>query len=91
MAKKNYNKYEDPGHGWLKVTRKELVRLGILDKITGFSYQRGDFVYLEEDCDLSTFLDAKEKIDGLSYSEIIIKSQHTNNESRIRNYYSFQA
>lgn len=50
----------DPGHGWLEVKKSELVRLGIADKITSYSYMRGDKVYLEEDCDYSTFLRAKE-------------------------------
>jgi hypothetical protein len=36
-----------------------LIRLGIIEKITPYSYQRGDTVYLEEDCDASTFLQAK--------------------------------
>jgi hypothetical protein len=46
---------QDPGHGWLKVPRKLLQQLGIEHKITHYSYQRADFVYLEEDCDYSTF------------------------------------
>ena len=52
--------HSDPGHGWLAVKRSELVRLGILDKITPCSYQRGGTVYLEEDCDAGTFIKAKE-------------------------------
>lgn len=50
--------FEDAGHGWLGVKRAELQQLGILDKITHYSYQRGNMVYLEEDCDLSTYHDA---------------------------------
>jgi hypothetical protein len=46
---------QDPGHGWLKVPRKLLHELNIEHKITHYSYQRADFVYLEEDCDYSTF------------------------------------
>lgn len=51
--------HSDPGHGWLAVKRTELQRLGILNKITSYSYQRGGTVYLEEDCDASTFMQAK--------------------------------
>lgn len=47
-----FDHYSDPGHGWAKVPRKLLVKLGIEDQITHFSYQRGDWCYLEEDCDL---------------------------------------
>lgn len=49
----------DSGHGWLRVNREEIQSLGIADKITEFSYQRNDYVYLEEDCDLATFFRAK--------------------------------
>jgi hypothetical protein len=46
---------QDPGHGWLKVPRKLLYELNIEHKISGYSYQRSAYVYLEEDCDYSTF------------------------------------
>ena len=59
MSKK-YVCHTDAGHGWIAVKRKELESLGILDKITPCSYQRGKTVYLEEDCDASTFCKAKE-------------------------------
>lgn len=47
--------YSDAGHGWLQVPKLLLDDLGIAEKITSFSYQRGDYAYLEEDVDLSTF------------------------------------
>lgn len=49
--------YTDPGHGWLKVTRKLLIELGIENQITAYSYQSksGKIVYLEEDADVSLF------------------------------------
>lgn len=50
--------YSDPGHGWLKVPRKLLHDLNIANHITPYSYQRGDYVYLEEDSDLSRFMRA---------------------------------
>ena len=43
----------DPGHSWLAVKRKLLSELGILDKVSSFSYQKGNTVYLEEDCDVN--------------------------------------
>ena len=50
----------DPGHGWLSVKRSDLRELGIAYDITPYSYQNGDRVYLEEDCDANKFLVAAE-------------------------------
>jgi hypothetical protein len=55
-----FDLYTDPGHGWLKVHMQLLAKLGIAEKITGYSYMRGEFAYLEEDCDLTTFCKAME-------------------------------
>ena len=48
--------YSDPGHGWGAVKIQKLYELGIADKISSFSYQKGGTVYLEEDCDMHQFL-----------------------------------
>lgn len=56
-----FTHYTDPGHGWVEVPRSLLNELGIADKITSYSYQRGEDVFLEEDCDLLTFARAMEK------------------------------
>ena len=58
MKVKVYRYHTDPGHGWLAVKRKELAELEIADKITPYSYVKGDSVYLEEDCDMATFFNA---------------------------------
>ena len=58
MKTRNLNFYSDPSHGWLEVKRSDLIALGIEDDISGFSYQKGSKVYLEEDCDMSRFIDA---------------------------------
>jgi hypothetical protein len=58
MKHKTYILHTDPGHGWLAVKRKEIIDLAIADKITLYSYTKGDTVYLEEDCDLATFFNA---------------------------------
>lgn len=55
MKIKRLHFHEDGGHGWLAVKRTELDRLGLLDKISNYSYQRGKTVYLEEDCDLECY------------------------------------
>lgn len=56
---KQYKFYADAGHGWLAVKRAELVELGIIGRISKYSYQKGKTVYLEEDCDMSIFYRAK--------------------------------
>ena len=77
--------YADPGHAWAKVHKKTLTKLGIADKITHCSYQRGDFAYLEEDQDANTLVEALEAR-GIK-AEFIT---HTaNKQSRIRNYDSY--
>lgn len=48
----------DPGHGWLEVPRGLLEVLGIQDKITSYSYINLGYVYLEEDLDMQTFVQA---------------------------------
>jgi hypothetical protein len=58
MKTLDLNFYTDPSHGWLEVKRSDLIKLGIEDEISGYSYQKGAKVYLEEDCDMSRFIDA---------------------------------
>lgn len=76
-----YHFYSDSGHGWLKVNISELKELGIENLISHYSYRRGDNVYLEEDRDLSIFMQAKG-------TKIHIK-EHYSKHSRIRNYASY--
>ena len=80
--KKVFTLYADGGHAWAKVPRKLLEQLGILKDITHYSYQRGDYVYLEEDGDLSTFL--------VAYP-IATFYERDSYHSRIRRYDNFKA
>lgn len=53
MAKSlTLNFYEDPGHAWARIAKSKLEALGIADQISRYSYMRGAYAYLEEDCDL---------------------------------------
>lgn len=79
----SYDFYEDSGHGWLKVDLREIERLGLTTKITYFSYERNGYVFLEEDLDMSTFIDAKKVQDGV---DIKLRRHFTNGHSKIRNY-----
>ena len=78
--------YSDPGHGWLKVSKSLLLKIigaQWRSVFTPFSYERGDFVYLEEDCDLSRFINWMESV-GLTVN--IRQRPQSNNRSRIRSY-----
>ena len=79
MKSKTYEYIQDPGHGWMKVTSAEVYRLGI--RVTHYSYERGDHLYLEEDCDMSAFLQAKDAR-GEPWK---LQQRHVEN-TRIRNY-----
>jgi hypothetical protein len=76
--------YVDNGHAWAKVPREMLVQMGIVKDITHYSYQRGDYVYLEEDGDLDTFVKAYPMID-ITFN--VVRSAR----SRVRSYDSYRA
>jgi hypothetical protein len=85
---KTYKSYSDSGHGWLAVKYTELVELGIEGKVTRFSYQRGQTVYLEEDCDVSTFWKAYTLKHGV---EPLTVHKSINGSSPIRSYDPYRA
>lgn len=82
MKTKKYHAYSDSGHGWVKVNFKELIKLDIVDKISAYSYTRGEWVYLEEDCDLTTFVEALKEKDIKPYWI----GHYSNKQSKIRSY-----
>lgn len=78
--------YSDPAHAWAKVKRQVLLNLGIADKVSRYSYQLRDNVYLEEDNDLFLLhqtLDAQGV--RLKYVE-----KHTDKASKIRSYERYE-
>ena len=77
--------YNDPAHGWLKVPLKDIEKLDLIKYISKYSRWNGDFVYLEEDCDLGIYLNAM-RAQGY---KIGIKAHYVNRLSRIRDYKSF--
>ena len=74
--------FADPGHSWVKVNKKLLTKLNIADKISPYSYQRGNFAYLEEDLDLGILISAMNDME-LSFD---FQMNYSNRSSRIRNY-----
>ena len=97
MKRIKLTEFTDPGHGWLSVPRSLIISLGLKDKITGFSYQKGNRVYLEEDCDCSIFYDtffAKQGLSNYTRDDIKsyfeVKDSWTNNQSPVRYYQHYQ-
>lgn len=87
---KTYKFYSDPGHGWCAVKKKELEQLGISDKISAFSYMRGQTAYLEEDDDFTTFCEAK-KAAGQEFKKDWHVDEVYYERSPIRNYDFYEA
>lgn len=85
MKRMTLDFYQDSGHGWARVKLQTLVKLGISDKITRYSYVRNEHAYLEEDCDLGLLFktcDAK----GI---KLVLREHHTNKQSKIRSYENY--
>ena len=79
--------FSDPGHAWARVPLSLLSSLGIIDKITPYSYVKGKNAYIEEDCDASTLVSALNAA-GIDY---VFSHSCSNNPSAIRNYPRFCA
>ena len=78
--------FADPGHAWARFPKARLVKLGIADKISTYSYQNGTNAFLEEDCDLSVLISVlREKGYEIKFNE-----SHTNRQSKIRGYCSYR-
>lgn len=86
LEKRNLTFTSDPGHGWLSVSLKDIVALGIKDKISSCSYMTLTRAYLEEDCDASVFINAAKERKW----ELNIKNTHVE-VTPIRNYASYDA
>lgn len=80
--------FSDPGHGWVRFPKARLVKLGIADKISTYSYQNGANAFLEEDCDLTVLVNA---LKAAGYEDIKFKEGWTNRRSKIRNFDYYKA
>ena len=79
------NYYQDPGHGWARVSIGLLHGLKIAGDISAYSYRRGGYAYLEEDGDLSRLMQAAQAA-GINLK---LRQFHTNKMSKIRSYDQF--
>lgn len=88
MKTRTFPVYSDPGHAWVKVHIPFLVRIigpGWRKHFTSFSYQRGAYVYLEEDQDARTLIDWCRST-GIEPAFRHCYYRRTNRPSRIRTY-----
>lgn len=86
MKTRTLHTYTDPSHGWTKAPRKLLKDLGVERHISICSYQRGDFVYLEEDCDAPRLFGALRLV-GIEPKQVF---HYADKRSKIRGYESFR-
>ena len=79
-----YEFWETEGHGYLKVPYTKIYDLDIEDEITEYSYWSGskNYVFLEEDLDLSIFLKAIDK----EFDDIVKEPFNYTDQSIIDNY-----
>lgn len=84
---KTFDYIQDPSHGWIKAPINLLAELEILGSISTYSYVRGAYVYLEEDCDAAVFMNAFNARFGVDPK---LKSKVARNKySKIRSYDQF--
>ena len=88
MKTRHLTFHNDPSHGWLEVKRADLVTLGIEDQISRFSYEKGSKVYLEEDNDMSRYMEAAT---AAGWHIDIEDHISTTNESYIRGFKGYQS
>lgn len=81
--------YADPGHAWGKVHTGTLSQLGLTtEDFSSCSYRFGDYIYLEEDGDLSYFTKVYKEKTGLAP---LWTEKNCDGRSTIRRYNANQA
>ena len=76
----------DPGHGWLAVDYLLLEDLDIHKTISHYSYRNRGMAYLEEDRDLSIFIQTLDEL-GIAYK--ITERNSSDNEATLRRYNNY--
>lgn len=84
--KKTVTCHYDAGHAWFAVPKNEVIASGA--PITHFSYMDDEYVYLEEDWDITQFINAIGGIDNFNrYYDVVEKDD--GDRSPIRNLRSY--
>ena len=85
LEPRTFTYLQDPGHGWLIVSRGDLAGAGMSPAdFSSCSYVRGDTLALEEDCDMPRFLKRLDER-GIPYR---LREQHTDAEAHVRRWAS---
>ena len=87
MKRITLNKFTDPGHGWYKIDIEKLQRLGLVSKISSYSFINNNHAYLEEDDDATLLFNRLEEL-GIQYR---VNYYHSNTKSKLRGYHSYSA
>ena len=83
LEPRTFTYLQDPGHGWLIVSRGDLAEAGLSPAdFSSCSYVRGDTFALEEDCDMPRFL---KRLDERSIP-YRLREQHTNRDADVRHW-----
>jgi hypothetical protein len=83
LEPRTFTYLQDPGHGWLIVSRGDLADAGLSPAdFSACSYVRGDTLALEEDCDMPRFLKRLDEL-GIPYR---LCEQHTNRDACVRHW-----
>jgi hypothetical protein len=85
LEPRTFTYLQDPGHGWLIVSRGDLAAAGMSPAdFSQCSYVRDDTFALEEDCDMPRFLKRLDE-HGIPYR---LREQHTGAEAHVRRWAS---
>jgi hypothetical protein len=85
LEPRTFTYLQDPGHGWLIVSRGDLLAAGLSPAdFSACSYVRDDTLALEEDCDMRRFLKGLDER-GIAYR---LREQHTDAEAHVHRWAS---
>jgi hypothetical protein len=76
--------HTDAGHGWLAVREQDAGDVGLsTSDFSRYSFQKANWLYLEEDCDMAKFMEAYKAKCG-AFPQLA--NMHCNGNSSIRRY-----
>lgn len=78
---------EDPGHAWLRVNVDEYT--DAIDSGTGYGYQVGRDIFLEEDCEAGHFLARHPEIDPTRIPVHRVRDFNRNQRHNVRKWEPF--